>query len=172
MGMDSRRLSERTRQPGHDRSFRTSEDNFVEAARRCLDPNRYEVEAKPSDLRDCFPADEGRHLGLQPEASITSKATGRKFFIEVKTQGPRGNAEERACKHHTVHFYNLMRGIYPDYGYHPYVTIFCEHLAVQRRYTVKAQYLFEPDQYFEWVDYDLEPLCAYLRERCSEWLDA
>lgn len=36
MGMDSRKLSARIKQPGHDRTFRTSETNFVEALHQLL----------------------------------------------------------------------------------------------------------------------------------------
>jgi hypothetical protein len=171
MGMDSERLSQRRRQPGHDRTFRTSETNFVDAARRCLDSKRYEVDDRPRDLLECFGLEVGaRALGLQPEASITSRQTGRKFFVEVKKQGPQGNAEERAFKHHTVQFYKLLREQF-GYPYHPYVTIWCESLAVLPRYTRKAVHLFEPNQYFLWVDYELEPLCEYLGARCAAWLD-
>ena len=79
--------------------------------------------------------------------------------------------DERACRHHTVQFYKLMQQLYPEYKYHPYVTVFCEALAELPRYTIKAAYVFEPDQYFLWRDYDIKLLCDYLRERCSEWLD-
>lgn len=169
--MDSDKLSRRTRQPGHDRTFRTSETNFVEAARICLDPERYAVDDHPRDLAKCYGAEAGeRALGIQPEASITSRQTGRKLFFEVKKQAAGGNAEERACKHHTVQFYKLMRDLL-GYNYHPYVTILCESLAVLPRYTRKAAHLFEPDQYFLWADYELEPLREYLTARCAAWLD-
>jgi len=169
--MDSDKLSRRVKQPGHDRTFRTSEANFVVAARRCLDPEFYEVDDKPRDLLECFGQEPGlRALGLQPEASITSKRTGRMFFVEVKKQGPAGNAEERACKHHTVQFYKLMRAQF-GYDFHPYVTICCESLAVLPRYTRKAVHLFEANQYFNWADYDPDALCQFLRGRCADWLD-
>lgn len=171
-GMDSARLSQRAKQPGHDRTFLTSETNFVEAASRCLDPDEYVVEDHPRDLKRIFPASLAgeRDLGVVPEASITSRRTGRKFFVEVKKQGPAGNAEERACKHHTVQFYNTLHAEF-GYDYHPFVTIFCESLATLPRYTRKAEYLFEPGQYFNWIDYDLDALCAFLHSRCEEWLD-
>jgi hypothetical protein len=172
VGMDREKLSRRERQPGHDRTFLTSEANFVEAARRCLDPRRYEVTPSPKDLRKIFvEASVGQlPLGVMPEASITSRATGRKFFVEVKKQGPQGNAHERAYKHHTVQFYKLLMARF-GWNYHPYVTIFCESLAVLPRYTIQIQGLVEPDQYFLWVEYQFEPLCVYLRERCAAWLD-
>jgi len=171
MGMDSERLSRRERQPGHDRTFRTSETNFVDAARECLDARRYLVDDRPRDLIECFGKELGeRALGLQPEASIRSLVTGRLFFVEVKKQGPAGNAEERAFKHHTVQFYKLIHELY-EYEYHPYVTVWCESLAVLPRYTRKARHLFEPDQYFLWVNYELNPLRDYLRGRCEAWLE-
>lgn len=170
MGMDSERLSKRDKQPGHDRTFLTSEANFVDEARACLDASKYVVAKNPTDLKYCLSPKAEGGLGINPEASITSKATGRRFFVEVKKQGPRGNAEERACKHHTVQFYRLMQRMY-SYDYHPYVTIFCESLAVDRRYTAKFVHLFEPDNYFLWVDYDPGALCDFLRGRCAAWLD-
>ncbi len=171
-GMDSDRLSRRPKQPGHDRTFVTSETNFVRAAQACLDASLYIVDDHPRELARIFPATlvGDRALGVIPEASITSTGSGRKFFVEVKKQGPAGNAEERACKHHTVQFYGTLRAIY-GYSYHPFVTIFCESLATLPRYTRKAEFLFEPEQYFNWVDYEHEPLCEYLRGRCSAWLD-
>jgi hypothetical protein len=170
--VDSERLSARLKQPGHDRTFETSEANFIQAARNCLDPNKYEVVASPSDLVRIFEQlDGGRALGVQPEAAIISKANGRRFFVEVKKQGDRGNAEERACKHHTVQFYKTPAALYPGYGFHPYVTVFCESLATNPRYTSKFKYLYEPDHYFLWKGYDRDGLCTYLNERCSTWLD-
>jgi hypothetical protein len=169
--MDSKRLSQRTVQPGHDRTFVRSETNFIKAATECLDPTKYAVEPKPRELLRIFGDGLGRDLGVEPEAAITSLATGRKFFVEVKKQGDQGNADERACKHHTVQFYKTLATIYPDYGYHPFVTILCESLATNRRYTLKAKYYFEPDNYFLWANYDLDALCEYLHGRCRAWLD-
>ena len=42
MGMDSARLSARARQPGHDRTFRESEQNFVAALNKILDPGLFD----------------------------------------------------------------------------------------------------------------------------------
>lgn len=169
--MDSKKLSARRKQPGHDRSFLASEANFAAVARGCLDPSKYAVADHPRDLARIFPGLAGeRELGVVPEASITSLRTGRKLFVEVKKQGPRGNAEERACKHHTVQFCSTLRAIF-GYDYHPFVTVFCEELATNPRYTQKARFLFEPKQYFLWVNYDERALCDYLNARCREWLD-
>lgn len=166
--MDSAKLSARLRQPGHDKSFRLSETNFVTAAKSILEPT-FVVRANPRDLNAVFKSETANSLGLSPEASVTNPANGRKFFVEVKKQGPNGNAEERAAKHHTVQFYGTLHEVY-GYNYHPYVTIFCESLATLPRYTTKFTYLYEPDNYFLWADYDVALLRAYLVERCAQWL--
>lgn len=168
-GMNAEKLSARTRQPGHDRTFRVSEQNFIEAAREVLPAKLYSVVDHPADLRSIFSDDEGS-LGVVPEASIENLVTGRKFFVEVKKQGPNGNAEERGFKHHTVQFHKVLHDIY-GYDYHPFVTVWCENLATDRRYVLKAQYLFEPENYFLWKDYDLSLLRRYLTGRCSAWLE-
>jgi hypothetical protein len=164
--MDSEKLSARAKQPGHDQTFRASETHFIDAARTILDHDRYEVVNQPRELRDLF----GPRSGVQPEAAIISKETGRRFFVEVKKQGDRGNAEERACKHHTVQFYKCLHERF-GYSYHPYVTILCEALAVNPRYTEKAVHYFEPGHYVLWVDYNPRILADFLTLTCSNWLD-
>lgn len=172
MGMDSKKLSERKKQPGNDQTFRASEKNFVDSASRALDPTKYVVTQNPDDLSDLFGRSEAtkRALGIDPEASVTSISTGRKIFFEVKKQGNQGNAEERAYKHHTVQFYKTLKEKY-NYNYHPYVTIFCEALAYNERYTAKFPFLLEEYHYFLWKDYDEGKLSAFLKELCSKWLD-
>lgn len=168
--MNSERLSARSKQPGHDRTFETSEANFIEAARICLDPERYIVEAQPSDLRRIFANEGERALGVKPEAKIQSIETGRILFVEVKKQGPAGNAHERAAKHHTMRFHERLHEVF-GYDYHPFVTVFCERLADLDRYTRQHAFLYRPDEYFLWVDYDLDLLCQYLNGRVAAWLD-
>ncbi len=85
-GMDSARLSQRARQPGHDRTFLKSEANFVAALNETLDARDFLVTDKPKDLRRMIA---GR-FGVQPEASITHIASGRMMFFEVKKQGAQG----------------------------------------------------------------------------------
>lgn len=171
MGMNSERLSARAKQPGHDRTFEFSEKNLVAVAKACLDPEKYEVIDHPKILASIFAGAEGeRDLGVIPEAAVVSKATGRQFFIEVKKQGPNGNAEERGFKHHTVQFYKTLNLVF-EYDYHPFITVWCESLASLPRYTRKAAFLMEPDQYFLWEGYDPEALCRYLSQRCAAWLD-
>lgn len=170
--MDSEKLSNRRKQPGHDQTYRESEGNFIAVARQCLDEAMYEIIEQPRELRDLFPKAlcDDRVLGIQPEAVIINRATSRRIFFEVKKQDDSGNAEERACKHHTVAFYDTMRKRY-GYEYHPFVTIFCEALAINPRYTRKFPSYFEESQYFLWEDYDQELLETFLRERCRDWID-
>ena len=168
-GMNSEKLSARSRQPGHDQSFRKSEADFIKAAQAVLPSDKYRVVDHPADLRAIF-SDANGSLGVVPEASIENISTGRKFFVEVKKQGPSGNAEERAFKHHTVQFSKVMHDIY-GYNYHPFVTVYCENLATDRKYVLKAGYLFEPDNYFLWKDFDIRLLERYLKARCTAWLD-
>lgn len=169
MPMDGKKLSERLKQPGHDRTFLKSERDFVKAAKLILEP-AFVVTPNPPDLKRIFHSDARESLGINPEASIMSPRTKRLFFVEVKKQGPAGNAEERAAKHHTVQFYNTLANTY-GYKYHPYVTVFCDSLATMSRYTTKFPYLYEPNQYFLWVDYDVTRLRTFLVERCAAWLE-
>jgi hypothetical protein len=125
-------LSARTRQPGHDRSFVTSETNFVRALETILDSGQYEVRDHPSDLLRIFKAETASALGIRPEASVRSIATKRVMYFEVKKQGDAGNAEERAFKHHTVQFYKTLR-TFTGLPYHAYCTIFSGTLGVYYR---------------------------------------
>jgi hypothetical protein len=168
-GMDSAKLSARRKQPGHDVTFRVAENNFIIVAERVLDKRIYKVVDHPTDLSKIFKDEEGA-LGVVPEASIENQRTGKKFYVEVKKQGPIGNAEERAFKHHTAQFYKVLKKEF-GYSYHPFVTVYCESLATDRKYTTKAKYLFEPDNYFLWKDYDEKLLKQYLQARCTKWLD-
>lgn len=165
MGMNSRLLSLRARQPGHDRTFRMAEENFIEALEAILDRREWEIQDHPRDLRRII----GGRFGIVPEASIEFLPTGRKFFFEVKKQGPAGNADERACKHHTVQFYKELHSMF-GYDYHPFATIMCDSLATMERYTVKHPFYFEPDHYFCWVDYDLDSLADFVARVASQWL--
>ena len=50
-------------------------------------------------------------------------------------------------------------------------TIFCENLATDERYVVKHKYFFEPEQYFCWIDYDVDALTAWVKALCKRHLD-
>lgn len=165
MGMDSAKLSARARQPGHDRTFETSEANFVKALADILQSDEWVITDHPRDLSKII----GGRFGVVPEASIEYRATGRKMYFEVKKQGPAGNADERAAKHHTVQFYKELQDV-TGYDYHPFVTILCESLATAERYTLKHPFFFEADHYFCWVDYDVDLLADFLAHISARWL--
>jgi hypothetical protein len=155
--MDSKRLSERARQPGHDRSFVFSEQTFDSALTTLLDPLEFEVVSKPRELLKMFA---GRY-GVAPEASIRHRISKRPMYFEVKKQGPMGNADERACKHHTVQFQKTLR---EEIGveYHAFTTVMCDSLAELDRYTAMHPYFFEEGRFFLWKDFDLELLRKFL----------
>lgn len=165
MGMDSKKLSARLKQPGHDRTFRASETNFIRALDTILPSDTWKVVDHPRELAKII----DDRYGIVPEASIEYLPTGRKIYFEVKKQGPAGNADERACKHHTVQFYVTMRE-HTGYEYHPFVTVMCESLASNHRYTTKHPAYFEPDHYFCWVDYDLDSLAEFIEDLAAKWL--
>lgn len=165
VGMDSAKLSARAKQPGHDRTFRTAETNFVEALESILDLNEWEVVDQPKDLRKII----GGRYGVQPEASIRYRPTGKIMYFEVKKQGDAGNADERAAKHHTVQFYKELHDV-TGLPYHPFITIMCESLATNERYTLKHPFFYEEDHYFCWVGYDLDLMADFIAHIADRWL--
>lgn len=167
MGMDSAKLSARIRQPGHDRTFRVSEAKFDDALRELLPESDWEVLDHPRDLAKII---DGR-FGVIPEASIRLRENGRVFYFEVKKQGPAGNADERACKHHTVEFYKRLAAA-TRMPYHAFATIMCENLAEDDRYVIKHPYYFEADNYLLWKNYDLQILSDYLKMITERYIAA
>lgn len=165
MGMDSKKLSARAKQPGHDRTFRESETRFIDALKKILDETEWEIVDHPRDLAKII---SGKY-GVVPEASIRNRNTGNVMYFEVKKQGPHGNADERACKHHTVQFYKELHQV-TKLPYHPFATIMCQNLATDIRYTLKHPFYFEDGHYFLWVDYDLDLLADYLAKITVDWL--
>lgn len=157
MGMDSKKLSARKKQPGHDQSFRASEGNFALFLKEVLNPDVFDIVEKPRALAKMLPnpgvAWARDAYGVVPEVVVVCKQTGRAMFFEVKKQGRGGNADERACKHHTIQFQKRLRE-FTGYNYHAMVTIMCEQLATYPKYVAKHPYFFEPDSYFCWEDYD------------------
>lgn len=156
----------RHKQPGHDRTFRDSETRFVDALKRILDEEEWEIIDHPRDLSKVIAG----QYGVIPEASIRHRGTGNVMYFEVKKQGPAGNADERACKHHTVQFYKEIHEI-TGLDYHPFATVMCHNLATDARYTLKHPFYFEPDHYVLWIDYDLDVLADYLAMITVKWLN-
>lgn len=164
--MDSEKLSQRAKQPGHDLTYRRSEENFIQALKQLLPADKYKIVDHPRELRKVL----GGRYGIIPEASIEYKPTGRKMYFEVKKQGQSENADERACKHHTVQFYRTLAA-YTGYDYHAFCTVMCKALASHERYTSKHPFYFEADHYLEWKDYDLGILEEYLTQIRAKFLE-
>ncbi len=157
MGMDSARLSARIRQPGHDRTYRRSEANFISALTEILPADEWEVVDHPRDLAKMIDS----RYGIVPEASIRLRETGRVWYFEVKKQKAGGNADERACKHHTVEFYRRLAA-QTGMPYHAFSTNMFENLSTDDRYVIKHPYYLEADHYLLWVNYELQVLADYL----------
>jgi hypothetical protein len=165
VGMDSEKLSMRERGPGDDQTFRHSEKEFVRVLDLIFPKEEWIIEDHPTDLSRIL----SDRFGVIPEASLTNRITHRTLFFEVKKQNERGNADERACKHHTVQFYRTLQEKY-KYAYHPFVTIMCDALATHERYTLKHPYFYEDDHYFCWVDYDFAEIRDFLTRIADMWL--
>ena len=157
MGMDSSKLSKRTKQPGHDSTFRRSEKDFVAALKLIFPEDEWVITDHPKDLSKML----GGTYGVIPEASLFNKKTKKIMYFEVKKQGDRGNAEERGCKHHTVRFQRELKVI-TKMPYHAFVTVMCEALATNPRYTIKHGFFYEEDAYVNWVDFDIEVLRRFM----------
>jgi hypothetical protein len=158
MGMNSEKLSKRTKQPGHDATFRKSEEDFVKALTMIFEGDpEWEVKDHPKDLQYMI---DGKY-GVIPEASLRNLRTKKVMYFEVKKQGDKGNADERACKHHTVQFEKKLKA-FTKMPFHAFVTVMCESLATLPRYTVKHPYFFEEDAYVNWVNYDVDILKQFL----------
>jgi hypothetical protein len=164
-------MSKKRKPPGADQTYREAEAKFFEAARGGLPKRKYDIKHHPNDLRAVFASKEdGGQLGMVPDFCITSKKTKRQLFVEIKKQKDGGNADERACRHYTIGFLALMKEKY-GYDYHPFVTIFCESLATNRRYTEKVKHLIPAEHYHLWVRYEKARLIRFLKGRCAAWLD-
>jgi hypothetical protein len=160
MGMDSAKLSKRSKQPGHDATFRKSEQDFVASLRLIFEgQSEWVVKDHPRDLSKMI---DGVY-GVVPEASLQNTRTKKIMYFEVKKQGDRGNADERACKHHTLQFQKRLKA-FTKMPFHAFVTVMCEALATNPRYTVKHLFYFEEDAYVNWVNYDVDILEAFLRK--------
>lgn len=152
--MDSRKLSMRAIQPGDVRTFTKSEDAFHAVASRFDGVNGLRVTRHPKRLNRFYREEgEDHNFGLAPEEEIYHEATRRPLFFEVKNQGPRGNAEERAYRHHTEVFSRRLMKLF-GIDYHPYFTIFTGNLATDLRYTLKFRHHIAPEHYFLWKDYE------------------
>ena len=165
--MSSKDLSNRKKQPGHDRSFEKSERNALEAAEAVVKKypalsvtakGRYKI--FPKYTSGC----------IKPEFTIRNDATGQVMNFEVKKQGAKGNAEERVYKLFSPKFSKAMKKFF-NVDYHPWKAIFCEDLATNDRYTGKFDVYLEEDDYFLWGDYnDSSGLKGFIEETIQKHL--
>jgi len=160
-------LSQRSRQPGSDVSFRSSEEDFF-AGLQLVCPAGIEATKNPLLLKKLF-AGETKSYGLLPEATLFNPENKRRAFFEVKKQGPRGNAEERAMKHHTSRFQAVLKEAF-GFDYHSYFAVFCDELATNARYTSKFPFYIEPTHYLCWAGYDLDLLSSWISGICERYL--
>lgn len=137
-------LSERTIQPGTDNTGIPSENDLCQCLRKILLQDEWVVTEQPDDLLHIF----GRY-GLRPDAKIENTRTHKVLYLEVKYQGPRGNAEERAGKLFTHHFVEWCKTV-TRMPYHAYAIIFTGNLATDRRYVEKFKFFYDEDEYLCW----------------------
>jgi hypothetical protein len=164
-------LSKRAKQPGHDQRYRGAEKRFLRVMKRLTDERLCQITEKPRDLADYYRGPAGEVFGLVPELKLELKEGRGVIFYEVKRQGPKGNAEERAFRHHTVRFTEgLKRKLGVDY--HAYVTVFCESLAELPRYTVKAREHIPDENLILWKGYAPEIIAQHLARVGRQWLGA
>jgi hypothetical protein len=154
---NAKKLAARLIQPGHDTSFKKTEKALFIALTMILPESDWTVEEHPRDLTKII---DGKY-GIVPDVVIRHKASGRVMYFEAKKQGDSGNADERACRHHTVAFYKLIKDTL-KLKYHPFVTVFCDALSTNPRYTVKHPAFFEEGNYLAWEKYDLVVLYDFL----------
>ena len=65
------------------------------------------VDKKPSDLAKIYIASNEAKYGIKPDFAI--RTGNRTIYVEVKRQGAKGNAHERACKYWTPGILDSMR---------------------------------------------------------------
>lgn len=158
-------LKARSKAPGDDRTFAVSEANWLKALKVLVDDERYEVTSQPSDLKNLFGLnpDTGNPLGVVAETLIRDRTGPNRIYHEVKKQGAGGNAHERSYKHYTPGFTKLISDRFPELGYHPWATVWCERLGDMGRYTVQGRALIGQNNLVLWPEpYDLEVVRQHL----------
>lgn len=160
-------LSNREIQPGNDRSFMKSEKLFEQLVRDVFYESHFEIRTQgDTSLKRMlgFNPDTNRPQGIHPEVEILNTKNNDRVFFEVKKQRKGGNAEERACKHHTPIFRHNVRKACGTSLEIPFITIMCEALATRGRYVSKHPFFLEPEAYFLWIDYSSDDMRTFLEE--------
>lgn len=111
-----------------------AEHTFVEVFARLFEGTEYEVVSQPKQFKKIYvdvelseeelaaiytPASPITKHGIQPDAAIRNKITGKTIFVEIKRQdgwvegkpraAGRGNAHERLCKYFTPGLQSKLR---------------------------------------------------------------
>ena len=69
-----------------------------------------DFDLKPKNLVNIYGEKlSGKKHGIHPDAYLSNPTTGKGIFVEIKRQGKRGNAHERACKYFTPGIMKAMR---------------------------------------------------------------
>ena len=131
----------------------------------------YKLRKRPDDLNRIYGGDHG----IFPDFSITNENTGRKIFIEVKRQGPEGNAHERAGRYFAPGLVKEGRkkGKLPD-GVFPYFLIFTANLASDDGYRREITKWFNEElkeHFLLWKDWSPDLLEKFFEENMRPVLD-
>lgn len=147
-----------------------AEDSVVSLLRKLCEGTDFIIIEQPKkktmtteDVKKCSPLYKkyariklsGRY-SVKPECVMMNTKNFKRVGFEVKRQGMRGNAEERAMKHHTLPFRKYVNATWnlPEDSV-PIRTIFCEKLATENRYTAKFGFFLEDSSYFLLKSYDI-----------------
>ena len=153
------------------------ERSFDAIMRAYTRDTRYDYEHQPSDLHGIYGAHpaSGRPHGIRPDAVVRNTETGRSVFIEVKRQGDRGNAHERACKYFTPGIIASACEIARQpAGVIPFWWIFANGIATSARYVQEIRHWFlgVEGHLLLWQSIeDYEPLIQHFEQHIQPLLD-
>jgi hypothetical protein len=102
--------------------------------------------------------------GCEIDCKIEHTRSGKKIFIEVKNQGPAGNAHERAAKYATPSVISHVQNKF-NISYNPFAYIFTGEMVDRLDYRIELEttYGFAEDYLFLWSkEHPLEPLTQWL----------
>ena len=72
-----------------------SETSFSGVMKQYFIGSDFSIEDGPRDLAGIY----GRKRGIRPDHAIRNRKNRKAVYVEVKRQGAKGNAHERACKY-------------------------------------------------------------------------
>jgi len=147
-------------------------------------PERYAKPEQPtdSDVWYCPTLKQFRTLkrqfasggGCEIDCKIEHIRSGKKIFIEVKNQGPAGNAHERAAKYATPSIISHVQKKF-NISYNPFAYMFTGEMVDRLDYRVELEttYGFAQDCLFMWSkEHPLEPLVQWLESTILPKLSA